>query len=202
MIRDRDVLTPHQISEIEKSGRVRCLKKRHIENYFLDSEILFKVAEKLYLTADNIELNTEKIESAIMEIAKETLNFNLLQNAKEHLGINYFFKIPTVRSVESKDAKTIKGEIIDGIKASLNSLNTELDEKVFSQWLDEEEKRLFELLKTDTWRNEFQGKIIFSKICSNILKAEAVRVRHAYVDIALAEKPTVFGDVIDILKSF
>lgn len=202
MIRDRDGLDNNQIAEIEKNGRVRCLKRRHIENYFLDSNILFKVAERLYLTTGNPSLTIEMIEAEIKLIAEKSINFNLLKNSKEYLSLNHFFKVPTVRAVETKSFNEIKTELINGVKGSLNSLTTGLDENVFSRWLDDEEHRLKELLKTEKWKNEFQGKIIFSKLCSDLLKVDHVRVRQAYVDIALADKPTVFDDVIAILKTF
>ena len=202
MIRDRDGLDDNQINEIEKNGRVRCLKRRHIENYFLDSEILFKVAEKLYLITLNPTLTKELIEIEIRNIAVNTLNFNLVKNAKEYLAFNHFFKIPTVKSIETKNIDTIKSEIISGVNTSLNFLSTGLNQKDFADWLNKEELRLIELLKTIDWKNEFQGKIIFSKLCSDLLKEDPLRVRQAYVDIALLEKPAIFEDIINICKDF
>lgn len=202
MIRDRDGLDDKQIQELEKNGRVRCLKRRHIENYFLDSEILFKVAEKLYLTTANPSLTKEIIESETKRIANETLNFNLLKNTKEYLGLNHYFKIPTVKSVETKNITNIKTEIINGVKNSLNILSSGLDETIFATWLDKEELRLNELLETDDWKNEFQGKIIFTKLCADVLKDDPLRIRQAYVDVALLDKPIIFEDITNIFKEF
>jgi predicted ATPase len=202
MIRDRDGLDDNQIKEIEKNGRVRCLKRRHIENYFLDPEILFKVADKLYITTVITSLTKEIIELEIKNIAEATLNFNLLKNTKDYLALNHFFKIPTVKAIDTKSIADIKSEIATGVKASLGLLSTGLDETVFNAWLDKEELRLKDLLKTDDWKNQFQGKIIFSKLCSGLLKEDPLRVRQAYVDIALSDKPTLFDDVINILKEF
>lgn len=202
MIRDRDGLNEKQIEEIEKNGRIRCLKKRHIENYFLDAEILYKVAEKLYVTSTISDLTQESIETNIKEIAEKSLNFNLLKNTKEFLALNHFFKVPIVKGVDTKEISSIKTEIINGVKTSLGELSTGLNDAVFSSWLDNEEKRLVELLKTDNWKTEFQGKIIFNKLCSDLLKTDVVRVRQAYVDIALTEKPDVFKDITDIFKTF
>lgn len=202
MIRDRDGLDSKQIAEIEKGGRVRCLKRRHIENYFLDAEVLFKVAEKLYLTAVDTTLSEANIEAATKDIAERTLNFNLLKNTKEYLTLNHFFKVPTVKSVETKSIADVKTEIVNGVKLNLTALSTGLNEVTFTTWLDNEEQRLKSLLTTDEWKKEFQGKIIFSKLCSDILKVDPLRARQAYVDIALAEKQQVFDEVITILKTF
>jgi hypothetical protein len=202
MIRDRDGLDENQIKVIEKNGKVRCLKRRHIENYFLDSEILFKVAEKLYLTAVNTSLTKIFIEQEIKKIAVETLNINLVKNTKEYLALNHFFNIPTVKALDKKTIADIKTELVDGVKNSLTTLAQGLDEVNFKAWLDKEELRLQTLLKTDDWKNEFQGKFIFVTLCGSVLKEDPLRVRQAYVDIALAEKESLFDDIINLLKEF
>lgn len=202
MIRDRDGLDEEQITDIEKSGRVRCLKRRHIENYFLDSEILFKVAERLCITTVNHSLTKELIELEIKNIAESTLNFNLSKNTKEYLTLNHSFATPSVKEPDKKNIVDIKVEIVDGVKKSISLLSNGLDETAFTAWLDKEELRLKGLLNTNDWKNEFQGKIIFAKLCATLLKEDPLRIRQAYVDIALVEKPTIFDDVINILKGF
>ncbi|RYX99399.1 ATP-binding protein, partial [bacterium] len=123
MIRDRDGLNEKQIEDIERNGRVRCLRKRHIENYFLDPEVLLKVTEKLYLNIDT-EFTIESISSEIKSIAENSLNFNLLKNTKEYLSLNHFFKVPTVKAVETKTCDVIKNELTKGVKSSINSLTS------------------------------------------------------------------------------
>ncbi len=200
MIRDRDGLDDNQIKELEKNGRVYCLKRRHIENYFLDPEILFKVADKLYITTINPSLTKEIIELEIKKIAEATLNYNLLKNTREYLALNHFFKIPIVKEIDIKSIEDIKSEIITGVMSALTLLSAGLNEIAFAAWLNKEESRLKDLLKTDEWKNQFRGKIIFSKLCSGFLKENQLRVRQAYVDIALSDKPTLFDDIINILK--
>ena len=202
MIRDRDGLNDTQISALEKNGRIKCLKRRHIENYFLDAEILFKVAQKLYLISTNPAITKEFIELEIKRIVEESINFNLLKNTKEYLAINHFFKIPTVKDLDSKTLDQIKDEIIAGINSSLGDLSVGLNETEFRKWLNKEEIKLKGLIKNGNWQTEFQGKIIFSKICSDILKEDPLRVRQAYVDIALTDKPQLLDDIINILKGF
>ena len=38
--------------------------------------------------------------------------------------------------------------------------------------------------------------------CSSILGEDKLKIRQAYIDIALAEKPDVFEDIQTIFKSF
>lgn len=202
MIRDRDGLSDKQIGGIEKNGRIKCLKKRHIENYFLDSEILFKVAEKLYITITKPEITQDFIEKKLKEIATNSVNFNLLQNTKEYLGLNRNFGIPTVLKVETKDMESIKAEMVSGVTTALTALSNDLSEANLKQWMDDEQTRIEAALSNDNWKNEFQGKNIFSIFCGTIFLEDKLKIRHAYIDIALEEKPAVFGDIKEIFDSF
>lgn len=200
MLRDRDGLTDEQVTRIESSGRIKCLKRRHIENYFLDEEVLYKVAQQLYLTRSNPDLTVQKIKDETERIAEESLNFNLFKNTKEYLSLNHFFKIPTVRAVETKEISTIKQEIIDNVQTNLSELSSGLEPSELQTWLNEEETKLTAMLQSDEWKNNFQGKIIFSKVCSEVLKGDALRIKQAYVDIALKDKPEAIADIIDIFN--
>ena len=200
MIRDRDGLSDRQVDAIEENGRIKCLKRRHIENYFLDDEILFKVAEQLYLTANNDELTQELIKSELKQIAEESINFNLFKNYKEYLNINFHFSAPRVRKVETKTTDDVKQELVDGVQLSLNQLSTELESNKVTDWVNTEELRLKKMLKSDEWISNFQGKLIFSKICSDVLKGDFLRIKQAYVDIALSQKPDALKDLIEIFS--
>lgn len=200
MIRDRDGLSDTQVNTIEANGRIKCLKRRHIENYFLDAEILFKVAEQLYLTANNEELTQDLIKSELKRIAEESINFNLFKNYKEYLNINFHFVAPSVRKVETKTTDNVKQELVDGVQLSLDNLTTELESEKVSDWINTEELRLKEMLETDDWINNFQGKLIFSKICSDVLKDDLLRIKQAYVDIALMQKPDALKDLVEIFN--
>lgn len=202
MIRDRDGLSDGQIKNVEMNGKIKCLKKRHLENYFLDPEILFKVAQRFCLIEKKPELTQNFIEEKIKEIATESLKLNLLQNTKEYLALNHGFEIPTIRAVETKDAETIKSEMINSITSSISTLSTDLSKENLKQWMDSEQARLEAALLNDDWKNEFQGKEIFSIFCGRIFNEDKIKVRKAYGEIALEEKPIVFNDIKEIFDNF
>lgn len=195
MIRDRDGLSDAQVSALENNGRIKCLKRRHIENYFLDDEVLFKVAQRLYLTNSNPSLTREYIADSIKQIAENSLGYNIYKNAKDYLSLNYFLRSPTVKLLETKDIEQMKKELVGSVAENVDALSTSLSEKTFRQWVDSEESRLKENISSGAWLNDFQGKYIFSRLCGTVLKEEKIRVRHAYIDIALTEKPEVFAEV-------
>jgi len=200
MIRDRDGLEPTQVASLEKNGRIKILKRRHIENYFLDEEVLFKVAVKFYVTSKIPTLSQEVIKNGIMDIAKGSLGYNIYKNSKEYLIINHFLKAPSIKSLEKLSFDQIKSAIVAEIATNTEQLASGLTTPLVEKWLNKEEASLNAKLKNGQWINDYQGKYIFGKVCTDILKEDQIKVRHAYVDIALTDKPEAIKDIIDIFK--
>ncbi len=199
MIRDRDGLRQDQITPLEANGHIFCLKRRHIENYFLDEDILRKVVVHLYLDK-NGNLTKDFIKTEIKRVAQETLSFNLIKNFKDHLSANYSIKAPKLNLESSKTTETIIEEIVTGFETEINKLSIELNKSAVESWLKNETVRLKKLLLTENWKTEYQGKIIFSHLCGKVLKADSVRIRECYIDIALKENPSILEDIIEIFK--
>jgi len=200
MIRDRDGLSDEQVALLEKNGRIKCLKRRHIENYFLDEEVLFLVAQRLYLTEENPSLTKEYIAESIKRIAEESIGFNVYKNTKDYLSLNHFLRSPSVKALETKSISQVKDELVASITSNRDDLISDISDEAILTWVTAEESRLKDKLINGGWRNDFQGKYIFSRICGGILKTDQIRIRHAYVDIALAERPAVLSEIADMFK--
>ncbi len=200
MLRDRDGLRQSQIDELEKNGRLFCLKRRHIENYFLDENILSKVAEHLYLAKTGVDVSAPNIASKMKQIADETIGFNLYKNFKEHISANYSIKVPKINSIESKPLDDLKIELSDGLESNINALSAELEKSKIVDWLSKEQTRLEALLKSEDWKFEFQGKQIFARVCSEILNGSPLSIRQCYVDIAIREKETGMTELANLFK--
>jgi ABC-type cobalamin/Fe3+-siderophores transport system ATPase subunit len=180
MLRDRDGLRQDQIDELESNGKLICLKRRHIENYFLNEFILNKVAIHLYLNKEGVDVSPKHIATGMKKIAEETIGVNLYKNFKEHVGANYSIKVPKLKALENMTLSEVKKEISDGLDSNLISLSTNLDKVKTTKWLNEEQIRLENMLLTGNWKNEFHGKIIFTRICGEILKGNLITIRECY----------------------
>lgn len=200
MLRDRDGLRADQIQELEQGGKLICLKRRHIENYFLNELIIHKVANHLYLNRNDNDISVERIKSEMKRIAQETLGVNLYKNFKEHIGANYSIKVPKVNSIENKSLDEVKKLISDGFDVNLNLLTQELDKNKNEKWLEIEQARLEKLLDNDDWKIEFQGKLIFSKLCAEVLKGNYLSIRECYVDIALREEDEGIEELANVFR--
>lgn len=202
LIRDRDGLSDDQIIDLETNGKLKCLKKRHIENYFLNSTYLLKTAEKLYIKESKPELTESYIEEKLKEIATNTIKQNIVHNTKDYLRLNNSFEIPKVKDLDNKSVEDIKSELVTNLNTSIYVLQNKLESVKFKNFLDETEKQVVDDLANGNWKNTFHGKIIFSIFCAEVLKTEKIKVRSAYTDIVLNENPLIFEDIIDIVNSF
>lgn len=200
MLRDRDGLRQDQIDELEQGQKLFCLKRRHIENYFLNEEMLHKVAKHLYLNKGGTDISINHVKAEMKRIASETIGFNLYKNFKEYVGANYSVKVPKVNSIDQKTLDEVKMLISDGLETNLNLLSTELEKSKTLEWLENEKLRLEGLLNSDEWKVEFQGKIIFSKLCGEVLKGNPLSIRECYVDIAIAENDESINEIAEMFR--
>lgn len=201
MIRDRDGLSADQVQLLEANGRIKCLKRRHLENYFLDSNHLSLVAKKLYIGNEKVHLTADAISEKLLEIAQKSLPFNLYQNAKEYLEVNYFIPVPKVRDIVEKSAEIVRSEIVQSIAHGRDDLLSSLSNEALHAWLEKEESRLREMIKDGSWIIEFQGKYLFNLVCGNVLKSDPIKIREAYVDFALSECPELFDEVSELFRN-
>ena len=160
-----------------------------------------KVAIHLYLNKAGVDVSVPHISKEIKRIAGKTIGFNLYKNFKEHVGANYSIKVPKIKTIESMSLEDVKVEISNGLELNLNILSTELEKSKTVDWLNAEQIRLEKLLQTNKWKSEFQGKIIFSRVCGEVLKGTALSIRQCYVDIAIEEKDAGMIELSEIFKN-
>lgn len=195
MLRDRDGLSAQQIENLTANRRIRCLQRRHIENYFLDEEVLAMVAEQLYLSRNNNELTSESIKSEIERIAKESLGFNLYKTIKETISLNHFLRSPSISGVNMEDLEDVKSRLNTAIGENLGQLSAQLERDKVRDWIENEAAALKEQLENGSWLTTFHGKQIFSRVCADVLKDDRFKIRHAYVDLAMQNKPQALDEV-------
>lgn len=203
MIRDRDWLSLDTIQSIESKQRIMCLKRRHIENYFLDTEVILKIAQKVWtkFTTENITIGF--IESKLLEVAEQQIKLNMVQIFQEYIKLNHYFDTPSKsKDLAQKDVKDIQDEMISYVLKNTESVSTKFSEQNLRDFMVQEEARLKTTLVDGKRKSEFRGKNIFVQFCESFFKIDHTKVRELYINIWLQEKPEVFHDIIEIFKSF
>ena len=126
--------------------------------------------------------------------------WNSDKNFKEFLAANHSIKAPKVSLKDNPPIEKIIEEIVNGFEINMTKLSADLNTSNIEPWLKQEKNRLEGLITSGDWKNEFQGKIIFARLCGEVLKADSIRIRECYIDIALDKNPTILNDIVQIFR--
>lgn len=200
MVRDRDGLSDAVIASLEANPRFRCLRRRHIENYLLDEHVLASVAEQLYLSADL--RNASVLAEELQRLAEATLMPAVLWNVREYVRVNGAVAQPKVRGAGQKTVAELAAAISAELARSVQGMNAALGEEAIASETQYQHRALEASLSNGRWRMEVPGKLLFGRFCNEVFKTDAVRVREAYVDLALRTRPQCFDEVAALLRHF
>jgi len=176
------------------------LRRRHVENYLLDSLVLSEVAKTLYLSPE--KRNRDWIDEEIKKIASSCLMQGTVWNVREHLKILGALAQPSLRNVDEMSPDDVVNTIAQQIEVALSAIANELDAAAIKKLVLIEHSKLKASLASDDWIKLLPGKMIFNRFCGGCFGVEAERVREAYTDIAMEKKPDVFADIIEMFKTF
>ena len=200
LVRDRDGLSEKNIDALEKNERFRCLPRRHVENYLLDSEVLSEVAKAFYLPQEQRE--TSRILDCLYSIASSIIMPSVLWNVREHIQTLGKVPQPSVPNLDKISRDELAENISDQITSGLQEVSKELESSKIHKLVIKEHEKLEAALSRGDWVNILPGKLIFNRFCGEFFHQRPERVREAYADIAMRNKPEVFTDIVNILQGF
>jgi ABC-type cobalamin/Fe3+-siderophores transport system ATPase subunit len=200
MVRDRDGLTPEQVAALHKNPRMRCLERRHVENYFFDEEVLSKVAHDFYLP-EKLQ-NQRAISEALLDIAEKCLGAALVLSIKDYVDLNGALNGPSIKAPGSKGLDDIEAELCAQVEQESQKLASAFSASGLEQVIRRERAGLQASLRSGTWKRVFPGKMILSRFSGEFWGIELDRVRQAYLDVALNDKPAVLQDIVGMLEHF
>ncbi len=200
MIRDRDGLSDEVVLSLESSPRFRSLRKRHIENYFLDERVLSAVATHLYLGEEKSDVTN--ITRALVDIARDTINLAIISSIKEMLRLNGTVQLTRLRNAKELEFPALKEAILSSIETNHQQVIESLRRDNLDRLIEEDRDRLNVSLGDNTWKDIFPGKVVFNMFCAEFFGCKQSQVRDAYVDIALSSHQDVLVDIIGIFEHF
>ena len=200
MIRDRDGLSDEQVAELETNPRFRVFKRRHVENYFLDANILNNVGKHFYLSQEKV--GKEQIEDALLQTAQSNHNQFLLSEMKEFVHLNGAIDVPKVPAANELDMDSLVVAIATSIATNTKTLADRFNESEIQQMVKNQRTALETAFNDGTWKKRVPGKTVLARFVGNFWDIDMTSMRQAYVDYALQNDPSVLADIKDILEHF
>lgn len=200
MLRDRDGLTDKQVEALERNPRFRVLPCRHVENFFFDSDVLRKVAEQFCLSPEKADKNG--IDEALTNAARKSLHGAVVGDIKQLIQVEGALDPPRIKGVEEMDADELEDKLVRELTSAANAPSDRFSEGAIKNLVNERRELHSAALRDGTWKGVFPGKAVLARFVADHWHVELGRVRQAYVDIALREKPEALQPIRDIFEGF
>lgn len=197
MLADRDA-SP----SLKSSGRFRVLSRYHLENYFLNAEVLSKCFSEME-GFDSWLRSVEQIELKLREIARDNIGYAaaLVLSARVRETIGNISIMP--KGIHSANRDDFVNAFRNSSSGELIRVSNSLDIENMEEQACETYQLLEEYLHLDSenWKCHFPGKIIFSKFC-NAAKMEQGRLKMLYLKNSSKIKDNPFKEIINIFENF
>lgn len=202
MLCDRDAVPPSRDSTQIVSARLKVLSRYHIENYFLDEEVLAMVFESMEPDGSWLR-SPQEIRKVLKEIARMQIayaaalttssyfreqvgNLDIMAKDCHAMSIDDLVKQLVARGVEEQ------GRIASSIRpGAVESYARTIAQKLQDS-LDQD---------TDEWKALIPGKPLLNMFASRA-KLGSARLKTAYIREAEKKPVNPFQEVIDVFSSF
>jgi len=205
MIADRDVLpSTYNSAELvaQSKGRFQSLSKYHLENYFLDENVLSATFKEME-PPESWLCDSIKIRDRLREIARSRISY-----ASALIVSKYFRDLVgnidiMPRDCHSKGIAELMIKILECGNTEQARITKGMEQEQLKSYVEKTYKTLLASLEADneSWKNDIPGKQIFKIFCSEANIQEG-RLKTLYIKKAEEIKPNPFQEIIDIFRNF
>lgn len=202
MLCDRDANSFSLAEGQAGSQRLRFLSKYHLENYFLDEEIIARALGP-YEDADSWLRDKAKIRACLLELARELASYATA------LNVSKFFRT-SVGNVDIMP-KGAHGKLCDELsrvhQQKAEEENRRVEAALDAKRIDAITRETFERFAKsfekddDYWKDNIPGKQLVSKFCAKS-KIQEGRFKNMYLRSALDTDGKCFADILETFNLF
>ncbi|TET70673.1 MAG: ATP-binding protein [Candidatus Aminicenantes bacterium] len=183
-------------------GRLSVLERYHLENYFLEEDILAKVFSSL--EPEGSWLRTpDSIRKVLKDIAKDMTSYTVSLYTSAHFReeVGNIDLMP--RDCNGKSAEHLKSIICSKATTEETRINQTIDSKNIAKFIDDMMKRMEDSIEKDTddWKKLIPGKSILN-IFSSKAGMQVGMLKRAYIAEAMKSDPNPFNEIIQIFERF
>ena len=203
MLCDRDTVKPgvDNDSEGTSNDRRQVLNKYHLENYFLDENILASIFENV--EDDNSWLRSpEEINNKLKEIATDMLSYTI------SLYVSSFFreKVGNIdimpKDCHGKNSDEILSLITERANSEKVRISNTIDDEEIKKYVENITGKLEASLSNgNEWKNLIPGKSILN-IFAGKAGMPVGRLKRAYINAAHKSETNPFEDILNIFDKF
>jgi energy-coupling factor transporter ATP-binding protein EcfA2 len=205
MLCDRDSLpTERSILDTESnsSGRLRVLKRYHLENYFLDENVLAESFRQMEPETSWLR-NPIEIRKSLEEIARKQISYAsaLIVSARFRSQVGNLDIMPS--ACDGKTPDQLRSLLLDEADTERRRILLATQPKIIEDATIEVTGRLESSFdaKSPTWQSDIPGRPVLHQFARKAA-IDPSRLKHMYIRAALDTRHPVFEDIFQILESF
>ena len=206
MLCDRDALPPGadpNSMEAKSQGRLRVMKRYHLENYFLDETVLAAAFEHLMQPDGSWTRKPSEIRAALKELALKSLSYAvaLKVSAEYRRAVGNIDIMP--KDCNNQDSAGIATKLTGQADSERTRVAESLDAGKIAQSAEAYFKTLSESLSSDTdvWKEEIPGRPILNSLAGRS-GIPVGNLKQAYIHVALKQGLSPFQELTEIFGSF
>jgi predicted ATPase len=205
MISDHDSSLPKsELSELNKNsgGRLAFLPRYHLENYFLDENVISKMFEKIEPDGNWLR-NSQEVKEKFKMLALESIPYTVQLWLKAFLQAKAGIINISIKDVEKMDLNEYLNQLPNAFTQEQKRIESILSIDTIKAEVSEKWNLLISYLNNDnpSWKNIIPGRIILNKF-AGLAKINTGRFKVMYINQAKEENLEPFADIINIFKTF
>jgi hypothetical protein len=203
MLCDRDAVplfAPTEPLEEAGKGRLKILNRYHLENYFLNEDVLagiFSIMEP----EDSWLRKPEQIRDKLKELARSMISYTaaLIESAKYRNQVGNLDIMP--KACHDKSSEDLAKLIHGRANEEKIRINSAIDESSIEASVRATVEKLEQSLNDDSWKQLIPGKQLFNRFAAQT-RLDSGRLKTLYLREAEKHSPHPFTDIISIFEQF
>lgn len=199
MLADRDF---GSTSSTDEWSRFRVIPRYHVENYFLDSEILSQCFDELEEPQSWLRSSAE-IEAQLRELARENLGYAVMLSVSAEIRRQTGNADLMVSGSHKLQLHELRAEVATKARSEGDRIRANLEEGGVIELLERTFRRFEDLLSSpgDDWKSELPGKVVLKRFCS-AAGMDRARLTSLYLAKAEQAAENPFQEIVDIFRAF
>jgi energy-coupling factor transporter ATP-binding protein EcfA2 len=203
MVCDRDAIPlSRQIESVEEAGkgRLKMLRRYHLENYFLEAPVLAEAFAGLEPEGSWLR-NPDAIDGVLREIAKANISYA----ASLIVASEYREAVGNLDIMPSQCNNKPCEELVDLFKRRVNAestrVNSSIDVEKVATSVRATIAKLERSLEDESWKDLIPGRPILNSFAARA-RLDPARLKRLYLQKAETHATNPFRDIIDLFKHF
>ena len=199
MLADRD-FGPTDSTDGRRTFRV--LPRYHVENYFLDSEILSQCFDDLEEPQSWLRSPAD-IEARLRELARQDLGYAVMLFVSEKIRRQAGNVDLMVSGSHELQLQELRAQVATRAQSERDRIQASLKEGGVVELVERTFHRFEELVSRpgDDWKREIPGKLILNRFCAAV-SMDRARLTSLYLAKAEQAAENPFQEVVDIFRLF